>query len=664
MRPVLYATLAALLLILAAIGVMEARGFREDYETAERQRMQDLLDDSLEAWESDVEAQIAELKDRLVDGRDRASLLQVKRQTGSWLDAFYLWENGELVFPAEAAKEDTMALHGQPCIADAGAPDEKGAAKLSNLDISRRYMSCVVGVDPASAFATSEAIHRLTLADEPRLAMGLARNASPIMLLKLDSSSRFDVSPYRVLSLRLQYFDILQSLGDPVHAENVLSQSFGEMLVQEGPVLDQVAQFYDYPIKTLLFDGSTERASLEGDEVWQRALRRLDAWRTLRDRTWTKEQLAALQHDPQLEVDPNGDPPWLLYEMALGSPGNVAALQIDQDALVRSFVQRFGKAWRRNISVRDANGRVVFGGQGPLLVHRNFSRVLPTDLQVGFTENALPTSAQDKALLAQMALITVGLIIGAGALLGMVRSDREIVQLLEQQREFMTRVTHELKTPLAGIRLMAENLEFGTYSTPEEIEGCATRIITEADRLHARVDEVLKAARGAVEQEPRPTDVGALLRDLGDQWGPRIEQVGGTLTVEAPATLVAVVMPGLLRDALTNLFDNALKYRREDRPLRVHASLKYDRRTLLFEVSDNGMGVPRDLRTAVFERFRRVEGPGRGKSGGHGLGLAFVADAARAHRGKVECRDGLEGGARFVFRIPHLTPPRPPPPRS
>ena len=67
------------------------------------------------------------------------------------------------------------------------------------------------------------------------------------------------------------------------------------------------------------------------------------------------------------------------------------------------------------------------------------------------------------------------------------------------------------------------------------------------------------------------------------------------------------------------------------------------------------IGVPSGKRRSIFEPFARVEGPGRGKAGGHGLGLSFVADAVRAQRGSVECTDGIEGGARFTVRLPTVT---------
>jgi signal transduction histidine kinase len=68
-------------------------------------------------------------------------------------------------------------------------------------------------------------------------------------------------------------------------------------------------------------------------------------------------------------------------------------------------------------------------------------------------------------------------------------------------------------------------------------------------------------------------------------------------------------------------------------------------------VLDNGLGVPADKREVIFEPFTRVEGPGRGAAGGHGLGLSFVANAARVHGGRAECRGLSRGGSRFILRI-------------
>ncbi len=76
----------------------------------------------------------------------------------------------------------------------------------------------------------------------------------------------------------------------------------------------------------------------------------------------------------------------------------------------------------------------------------------------------------------------------------------------------------------------------------------------------------------------------------------------------------------------------------------------------VIEVIDNGMGVPLDQRKRIFEPFVRVEGSNRGKSGGHGLGLSQVVEIVRAHGGTIACEDGVDGGAKFVVRLPARRP--------
>jgi signal transduction histidine kinase len=199
---------------------------------------------------------------------------------------------------------------------------------------------------------------------------------------------------------------------------------------------------------------------------------------------------------------------------------------------------------------------------------------------------------------------------------------------------------------------MAENLELGLFRDAAQREQFAQQIVKEAERLGARVDEVIRAASRPLEERRETVDAVAMVHALGERWRPLFEQHGATLMVEAPPGRVELqARAGLLRDALTNLLDNALKYRSPDRPGRVWLRVKPERRWVVFEVEDNGIGVPPNMRKAIFERFRRVEGPGRGRAGGHGLGLAFVAEAARVHGGKVECREGVDGGSRFVMRI-------------
>jgi signal transduction histidine kinase len=202
---------------------------------------------------------------------------------------------------------------------------------------------------------------------------------------------------------------------------------------------------------------------------------------------------------------------------------------------------------------------------------------------------------------------------------------------------------------------MAETLEMGAFKDTAQREKFARQIIKEAERLGSRVDEVLRAASRPHADQVQAVDIDVLVKEINDRWQQLYEQQGATLILEASPIGTLQTSRSLLRDALYNLLDNALKYRREDRPGKVIFRVITDRSSVSFEVEDNGLGVPSNMRKAVFERFRRVEGPGRGLAGGHGLGLYFVAEAARSLGGKVDCRDGAEGGARFVIKIPRRT---------
>jgi signal transduction histidine kinase len=191
----------------------------------------------------------------------------------------------------------------------------------------------------------------------------------------------------------------------------------------------------------------------------------------------------------------------------------------------------------------------------------------------------------------------------------------------------------------------------GSFRDSSQREKFARQIVKEAERLGERLDEVIRAAARPIDELPSAIDPGDMAETLADRWRPLFEQHGVTLHVEAQRGHKMIARPAYLRDALTNLLDNALKYRDPEKKSEVWLRVRVETRWVEFDVEDNGIGVPANMRKAVFEKFRRVEGPGRGKSGGHGLGLAFVAESARLHGGKVECREGVAGGARFLFRI-------------
>jgi two-component system sensor histidine kinase SenX3 len=320
--------------------------------------------------------------------------------------------------------------------------------------------------------------------------------------------------------------------------------------------------------------------------------------------------------------------------------------------MLESFARR-SSAPEFLVVARLSDGELRYGEGLASMATTQFPRML-AHLRLGYSQ-AFFEEARTRyrnSLLSTLLSILVGGAIGAGALAARITADRRREELAVRQREFATRVTHELKTPLAGIRVMAENIELGSADDPAVARAFARRILTESDKLTARIDEILAVARTRTPARPQQYDIEALLDGALDEWEPRFEDAGVELIRDLEPVGTAFGDPALMRDAMVCLLDNAIKYKRDDRQSVVQVNLRSLNDQAELSVSDNGIGVPKRKREDIFQLFVRVEGPDRGLSGGHGLGLSFVNDAVESQKGSVRCEEGIAGGARFVLRLP------------
>jgi signal transduction histidine kinase len=199
---------------------------------------------------------------------------------------------------------------------------------------------------------------------------------------------------------------------------------------------------------------------------------------------------------------------------------------------------------------------------------------------------------------------------------------------------------------------MAENLEMGAVDDPEIAKNFAVRIVEESDKLAARVDEILLIAKSTNVEATTPVDLFDLIAEVTDEWEPRFDDAGIELRLDMNESAVILGDPPILRDAISNLLDNAMKYRSPDVDSYVSVSLANIKREAVIKICDNGIGIPSNMQRVIFERFARVEGPQRGKSGGHGLGLSFTNETITSHHGSIECRSNASGGACFIVRLP------------
>ena len=413
-------------------------------------------------------------------------------------------------------------------------------------------------------------------------------------------------------------------------------------------MLEQVLAFLEGNIQAdlqVLAPDSLVLAMLK-DEL-PRARTRLLGWQEVQARLAPRSEPGANQ---RVVTDPYGAP-WILVYSSVGTD-SYSAVQLNESAMLESFARR-SSAPEFLVVARLSDGVLRYGDGMASTATTQFPRML-THLRLGYNQAFFEEarSRYRNSLLSTLLSILVGGAIGAGALAARITADRRREELAVRQREFATRVTHELKTPLAGIRVMAENIELGSADDPAMARAFARRILTESDKLTARIDEILAVARTRTPARPQQYDIEALLDGALDEWEPRFEDAGVELIRDLEPVGKAFGDPALMRDAMVCLLDNAIKYKRDDRQSVVQVNLRILNDQAELSVSDNGIGVPKRKREDIFQPFVRVEGPDRGLSGGHGLGLSFVNDAVESQKGSVRCEEGIAGGARFVLRLP------------
>ena len=253
------------------------------------------------------------------------------------------------------------------------------------------------------------------------------------------------------------------------------------------------------------------------------------------------------------------------------------------------------------------------------------------------------------------ALIIAGLIIYTVFLVAEIRRN-------EEHDTFINAVTHELKTPIASIRLYLETLQARTV-TDEQRREFYRVMLDDADRLHRTVDQVLKA--GVLAQKPKlmaraPVDMATLTRECVDLAMSRHHLPADAISLEAHSAGADGSGVRVLGDAeelrtvVTNLLDNAVKYSGDKVEITVSvASPSSD--AVWVRVKDRGVGIPSKHLKRIFNRFYRVQSRGLKPVKGTGIGLYIVRAIARSHGGRVFAQSEGEGrGATFTVQLPRI----------
>jgi len=243
---------------------------------------------------------------------------------------------------------------------------------------------------------------------------------------------------------------------------------------------------------------------------------------------------------------------------------------------------------------------------------------------------------------------TLGLILLAGAAV-VYSSLRRRVRLQKQQNNFMLAVTHELKSPIAGMKLSLQTLERRTLTEAQKAQ-LLHRCIQESDRLDDLANNMLITSQieGRQYKKAHETvDLSELARSTGDLYHQRLGD-----------RFMARIDPGcavqgdrlLLQMAMHNLIENAVKYTPSDATILLAISRRDE--DICIQVSDTGKGIPDSEKRRIFSKFYRIGDEATRKTKGTGLGLYLTSKIVAQHKGRITIKDNMPQGAVFTISLP------------
>jgi signal transduction histidine kinase len=310
------------------------------------------------------------------------------------------------------------------------------------------------------------------------------------------------------------------------------------------------------------------------------------------------------------------------------------------------------------VTIAGENGRIAAGPQSPpgrVIAQAPLRHLdLPWQVRLYLVDDSAikeTVRAQFK-IYAWITLITAVAICSIAAAAGLTVSRQ--LRLHELKNTSVATVAHELRTPLASMRLLVDTMREGRCRTAEQQREYLDLIAAENLRLSRLTDNFLTHARLDRGQHTFtfvPVSLRSIIEQAVSALRSRLEAPGCTFTLDLvePFPEMIADRDGLLT-VLTNLLDNALKYTGEEKQIALRARAASD--TVVFTVSDNGPGISRADRKRVFEPFFQADQKLTRTREGCGLGLAIVQEIVTAHHGHVDVDSELGHGTAFIVTLP------------
>ncbi|MBM4357179.1 MAG: HAMP domain-containing histidine kinase [Deltaproteobacteria bacterium] len=338
----------------------------------------------------------------------------------------------------------------------------------------------------------------------------------------------------------------------------------------------------------------------------------------------------------------------------------------DVSRLVHEVMPQIYSELDRNsrMNVIDGRGRVLFGpairASGPLVSLPFPTTLYDWRLQVALTSAEGLEESERRQRLVTFGLVGLAAVVVIAATIALVRAARQERRLAGLKGDFVANVSHELKTPLASVRMFGEMLLTGRVPNDDKRREYLQIIVGESERLTALIDNVLdfaKVERGKDAYDFAEGDLLEVARRAVDNLRYRAERQGILLGLEGTHG-PCILDERAVELAVMNLIDNALKYARGTKVVRV-AVEPLAKGGAKVSVSDEGPGIDAEERARIFDRFVRGKEAREGRTRGSGIGLALVKHIAGSHGGtvKLDSRGAPPTGATFELVLP-AKPPR------
>ena len=287
--------------------------------------------------------------------------------------------------------------------------------------------------------------------------------------------------------------------------------------------------------------------------------------------------------------------------------------------------------------------------QPPPGPRNRFSFVL-AELDFGNSFQPIMTKMYGQVL---VSLFMTGMVILAFRFMYKSLKDGQRIALMKN--EFISNMTHELKTPVATVSVAIEALKnFSAMDDPKRTREYLDISAAELNRLSLLIDKVLRInmfEADKLQMESQTIDLARLTTEVVQSQQLQADKQGATISWQEPALAVTVTGDRLhLMSVLYNLLDNALKYC--DKKPQIEISLELHGNNILWKVKDNGPGIAAEYRTRVFEKFFRVPQLDRHDVKGYGLGLSYVHEVVQKHGGNIKVESEPGKGCTFIVTLP------------